>query len=39
MGNSAAGGNGAAALVEMLTAKTARELGIDMSVTKGKTSK
>ena len=39
MGNSAQGGNGAAALVEMLTAKTARELGIDMSVTKGKTSK
>ena len=39
MGNSGAGGNGAAALVEMLTAKTARELGIDMSVTKGKTSK
>lgn len=39
MGNSAAGGNGAAALVEMLTAKTARELGIDMSVTKGKTAK
>ena len=39
MGNSAGGGNGAAALVEMLTAKTARELGIDMSVTKGKTSK
>ena len=39
MGNSAGGGNGAAALVEMLTAKTARELGIDMSVTKGKTAK
>ncbi len=39
MGNSGAGGNGAAALVEMLTAKTARELGIDMSVTKGKTAK
>ena len=39
MGNSGAGGNGDAALVEMLTAKTARELGIDMSVTKGKTSK
>lgn len=39
MGNSAQGGNGAAALVEMLTAKTARELGIDMSVTKGKTAK
>jgi len=39
MGNGTGGGNGAAALVEMLTAKTARELGIDMSVTKGKTAK
>ena len=39
MGNGGAGGNGAAALVEMLTAKTARELGIDMTVTKGKTAK
>ena len=39
MGNSSQGGNGASALVEMLTAKTARELGIDMSVTKGKTAK
>lgn len=33
------GGAGAQALVEMLTAKTARELGIDMSVTKGVTKK
>ena len=39
MGNSAAGSNGASALVEMLTAKTAKELGVDMSVTKGKTAK
>ena len=39
MGNSGAGGNGAAALVEMLTAKTARELGVDMSVVKGNTVK
>lgn len=40
MGNgTGSGGNGATALVEMLTARTARELGIDMSVTKGKTAK
>lgn len=40
MGNNAGqSGNGAQALVEMLTAKTARELGIDMSVTKGNTTK
>ena len=32
-------GNGAQALVEMLTAKTARELGVDMAVTKGNTVK
>jgi hypothetical protein len=40
MGQGSAGSsNGAQALVEMLTAKTARELGVDMSVTKGKTAK
>ena len=39
MGNGTGGSNGAAALVEMLTAKTARELGVDMSVVKGNTVK
>lgn len=40
MGAGAGGsGSNATALVEMLTAKTARELGIDMAVTKGKTAK
>lgn len=37
MGQGGQSGNGANALVEMLTAKTARELGVDMSVTKGNT--
>jgi hypothetical protein len=37
MGGAGTNGAGATALVEMLTAKTARELGIDMSVVKGKT--
>ncbi len=38
-GASSTGGAGAQALVEMLTAKTARELGLDMNVTKGNTTK
>ena len=37
MGQGAGNSNGANALVEMLTAKTARELGVDMSVIKGNT--
>jgi len=40
MGATGAGaGSNATALVEMLTAKTARDLGLDMSITKGKTVK
>lgn len=33
------GGQNASALIDMMTAKTAKELGIDMSVVKGKTAK
>jgi hypothetical protein len=40
MGAGSAGGmNGATALLEMLTAKTAREIGIDTTVVKGNTAK
>ncbi len=38
-GNGSNTGGNATALVDMLAAKTARELGIDMSVTKGNTTK
>lgn len=39
MGGGASGANTSNSLIEMLTAKTARELGVDMSVIKGNTAK
>lgn len=36
MGGNSQGGNGANELVQLLTAKTAKELGVDLTVPRGK---